>query len=246
MRIANLTFIHISNATLLYLVDNRVLSTLQLRFMRQAFLFILIPLSFYAWASPAEAKPPPPAPKVFSNYVPGTTCKDGSAVRARLVEWLGFLWLTRSECKKRIPMPVTLAIPTGGNAIETDFLVYQERVFEESSAKGVVVLCRSETSKVDQKTRITVVVQKIPETDGFILNLSEAPSFYWSAVTATVDEENHYRGTSTINQEDFISLQINETGTKGTVKYAFEIGVGQVGTRQKAQGVAEHLYCHKP
>jgi hypothetical protein len=140
-----------------------------------------------------------------------------------------------------------MKIPSGGNTIETDFLVYKGRVFEElqDSTQYAILFCRSETKDAEKSTGVTAVVRQMPGKNAFILSLSENPSFYWSAVEAEL-EGTTYRGNGDISKDDFISLTVNQAGTSAEVDYMFEVGVGKIGERQKARGHVPDLHCYTP
>jgi hypothetical protein len=137
-------------------------------------------------------------------------------------------------------------MPSGGNAIETDFLIYGGRIFEEAlrGDPHTILLCRSEINGKTTSNGVKVIVQRVSE-DNFVLSLSESPSFHWSAVEATLTETT-YAGVGNMNPEEFINLSVDTSGTRAKVEYLFEIGTGRIGEREKTHGTFDSLHCYKP
>src|SRR6185436_19583677 len=107
--------------------------------------FTLIFLMLVGCAPASQAKLPPPMPRVYTA-LSSTTCKDGSNIQARFVERGDTVLLTRDTCRDLLFAHVSLPLPRGQNAIETDFLVYAGKLFEDRSTSDehALLYCRTE------------------------------------------------------------------------------------------------------
>jgi hypothetical protein len=216
--------------------------------IRARFLFFIVFLSFVTRAPIAEAKLLPPAPRVYINTMLDSTCADGSRIRARLNEQQAILVLDREGCRQNFIRIATTTLPKGGNALETDFLVYGGRLFEDvysSNAQPAILFCRTETSEKLSGHRIKVVVRQASHGSGYILSLSVAPSYNWTAVETKL-EGKKYSGKGNINPDEYISLSLNPAGTRAKVEYMFEVGAGSIGKRPQARGSVSNLQCYRP
>lgn len=196
----------------------------------------------------AYAEMPAPAPREFINFSTANPCADKSKIRAKIVENGTKLTVVRKNCQNINAIPLKEAAPQGMNSIETDFLAYEGKLFENvtQNEQSAILFCRSEGSTPEsKKSKIKVSLRAQPNSrnnKSFILGFSDTSSgtVYWSLMHAEKSAQG-YIGRGSMNPKDVIKLNMRSEH-RADVEYALE--VQQEGKSSQATGNFRNLHCY--